>query len=212
MIKEPVFKEHFHVEVIPPDTVYLLTESGHTVLTGPLFALLAPLLDGYHTVEAIIDRLADQVTAAEVYYALMHMEDKGYINEANAPLSKEVAAFWNLIGIDARLAQSRLEHLCVACTAFGNVAVAPFASELATFNLQSGDTGQFGVALTDDYLQEALATYNQAALALQRPWLLVKPVGTINWIGPIFRPGKRRAALRHSLSLALLTLLQGRQH
>src|SRR6266480_7873524 len=52
------------------------------------------------------------------------------------------------------------------------------------------DTGQFGVALTDDYLQEALATYNQAALALQRPWLLVKPVGTINWIGPVFRPGK----------------------
>ncbi len=190
MIKEPAFKEHFHVEVIPPDTVYLLTEIGHTVLTGRLFALLAPLLDGYHTVKAIIDRLADQVTAAEVYYALMHMESKGYINEANVSLSGEVAAFWNLLGIDARLAQRRLEHLCVACKAFGNVAVAPFASELATFNLRSADTGQFGVVLTDDYLHEALATYNQAALALQRPWLLVKPVGTIIWIGPVFRPGK----------------------
>jgi hypothetical protein len=120
----------------------------------------------------------------------MHMESKGYINEANVSLSGEVAAFWNLLGIDARLAQRRLEHICVACKAFGNGATAPFASELATFNLQSGDTGQFGVALTDDYLHEALATYNQAALVLQRPWLLVKPVGTIIWIGPVFRPGK----------------------
>src|SRR5215472_11809675 len=190
MIKEPAFKEHFHVEVISPDAVYLLTESGHTVLTGRLFALLAPLLDGCHTVEAIIDQLEDQVTAAEVYYALMHMESKGYISEANTHRSKEVAAFWNLLGIDAGLAQSRLKRLRVACAAFGNIAVAPFASELATFNLQSGDTGQFGVVLTDDYLQEGLAAYNQAALASQRPWLLVKPVGTVIWIGPIFRPGK----------------------
>jgi hypothetical protein len=64
MIKEPAFKEHFHVAVIPPHAVYLLTERGHTVLTGRLFALLAPLLDGSHTVGAIIDALGDQVTAA----------------------------------------------------------------------------------------------------------------------------------------------------
>jgi oxazoline/thiazoline synthase len=87
MIKEPAFKEHFHVAVIPPHAVYLLTERGHTVLTGRLFALLAPLLDGSHTVGAIIDALGDQVTAAEVYYALMHLEDKGYIRNANVPLS-----------------------------------------------------------------------------------------------------------------------------
>lgn len=118
MIKEPAFKEHFHVAVIPPDAVYLLTERGHTVLTGRLFALLAPLLDGSHTVGAIIDALGDQVTAAEVYYALMHLEDKGYIRNANVPLSKEEAVFWNLLGIDAGLAKSRLERLCVVCTVY----------------------------------------------------------------------------------------------
>jgi ribosomal protein S12 methylthiotransferase accessory factor len=63
-------------------------------------------------------------------------------------------------------------------------------------------SGEFGVALTDDYLQDGLAEYNQTALELLRPWLLVKPVGAILWIGPVFRPGKTAcwACMAHRLS------------
>jgi oxazoline/thiazoline synthase len=42
--------------------------------------------------------------------------------------------------------------------------------------------------LTDDYLQPQLAEFNRQAVAAQVPWLLVKPFGSIVWLGPIFEP------------------------
>lgn len=64
------------------------------------------------------------------------------------------------------------------------------------------------IALTDDYLQPALADHNAAALASGTPWLIARPVGTVLWLGPVFVPGEtgcwqclaqRLAANRQSL-------------
>jgi ribosomal protein S12 methylthiotransferase accessory factor len=41
-----------------------------------------------------------------------------------------------------------------------------------------------------DYLSPELSAVNEAALAHGRPWALVKPVGRIVWVGPIFHPGQ----------------------
>lgn len=46
------------------------------------------------------------------------------------------------------------------------------------------------IVLTDNYLQEGLAEFNRQALKSGRSWMLVKPVGTTVWIGPLFVPGK----------------------
>jgi oxazoline/thiazoline synthase len=55
MLNKPVFKPHFRVETIEPSSVYLLSEHEHHVLSGRLYPLLAPLLDGRHDVDAIVD-------------------------------------------------------------------------------------------------------------------------------------------------------------
>ena len=44
------------------------------------------------------------------------------------------------------------------------------------------------VVLTDDYLRSELEQFNQKAIASGVPWMLVKPVGTKLWLGPIFEP------------------------
>ncbi|RPJ03112.1 MAG: adenylate cyclase, partial [Chloroflexi bacterium] len=44
------------------------------------------------------------------------------------------------------------------------------------------------VVVTDDYLRKDLAEFNEQAYASERPWMLVKPVGMVLWLGPIFRP------------------------
>src|SRR5262249_7889746 len=44
------------------------------------------------------------------------------------------------------------------------------------------------VVVADDYLRPELEAINHAALAAHRPWMLVKPVGMMLWIGPIFHP------------------------
>jgi ribosomal protein S12 methylthiotransferase accessory factor len=42
------------------------------------------------------------------------------------------------------------------------------------------------VVLVDDYLDPGLEQLNRDAFDQQRPWLLVRPIGTTTWIGPLF--------------------------
>lgn len=189
MIVKPKFKDHFHVEVAQPGVVYLLSEKGHFALSGRLYSILAPLLDGRHTVDEIVALASGQATATDVEYALTLLERKGYITEATDVLPSLAAAFWNLLGVDSAVAARRLQQTTVSVTAFGSVPKEQFISTLESLNIRVSDSGDLGVALSDDYLQVGLDAFNKEALQAQRPWLLVKPMGAVVWIGPIFRPG-----------------------
>ncbi|HAJ61096.1 MAG TPA: adenylate cyclase [Cyanobacteria bacterium UBA8543] len=190
MLIKPKFKEHFHVEVCQPKTVFLLSEKGHFVLKGRLYVFLAPLLNGRYTFDEIVEKLQGQASATEISYALTLLERKGYITQADDTLQSKAAAFWNLLDIDTQVATHRLEQTGVSVTAFGNVLTEPFISTLESLAIHVSDEGEFKLALTDDYLQVGLDNFNQNALLSSQPWLLIKPVGAVIWIGPIFQPGK----------------------
>jgi hypothetical protein len=189
-VHRPQFKPSLHVEVVDSEGVYLLSEQGHFVLIGELYCQLAPLLDGRHTVDDIVDALADTDSPARVYYALTLLEQRGYVVEGTADAPSERAAFWWGLGVDAAAAERRLADSAVALASFGGVSLEPFAAALAKLGVRVAEHGDFTVAQTDDYLQDGLAELNAAALAADRPWLLVKPVGAQLWIGPVFRPGQ----------------------
>ena len=74
MLKVPKFKSYFHVEVIPSVGVFLLSESDYYILTGELYEKLVPLINGDRSVDDIVATLGEQVSVAEIYYALMLME------------------------------------------------------------------------------------------------------------------------------------------
>jgi oxazoline/thiazoline synthase len=186
----PVFKPAFHVEVVNPDGVFLLSERSHFLLEGALYCRLAPLLDGDHTVDDIVDALADETPPAEVYYALGRLEKRGYVEHVDAAVSPERAAYWQALGLDVPVAERRLRETTVALVQFGAVPLEDFSAALTALNIRLGGDAALAVALTDDYLQEGLCDFNAAALRSGRPWLLVKPVGTLLWIGPVFRPGR----------------------
>ncbi len=189
MFKKPQFKPHFHVEAIEPNTVYLMSEKGHTALSGRIYVLLAPLLNGQHTVDEIVEQLKEHTSLFGIYHALTSMESQGYLTEATEQ-PNEVAAFWSLQGLDSRVAASKLQDTRVSVTAFGAVKTESFISALESLNIQVGDEGDFTVVLTDDYLQPGLDEFNSQALNNQKPWILVKPVGATIWIGPILVPGQ----------------------
>jgi ribosomal protein S12 methylthiotransferase accessory factor len=149
-----------------------------------------PLIDGHHTVDEIVAQLQEQVSAAELYYMLMLMEQKGYIVENDDNLSPAIAAFWDTLNIEPSTAIRRLQTTQIAVHRMGNVTIEPFLSTLESLHIQVSEVGEMEVVLTDDYLQEGLEAFNQKALHSQRPWMLIKPVGTVLWIGPIFQPGK----------------------
>ena len=79
----------------------------------------------------------------------------------------------------------------VAVKTFGsNLPSSEFKTTLESLHIQVAEEGDLDVVLTDDYLQDGLDTFNEKALHFSRPWMLVNPVGTIIWIGPIVVPGK----------------------
>src|SRR4051794_21076193 len=116
MIARPIFKRNCHVEVLPPDGVYLLSEGDPVLLKGALFCQLAPLLDGQHTVDAIVAALGGAVSAPQVYFALGFLERRGHIVEAD-DLPPARAAFWDALGVAGRQAERRLTETTVSIRA-----------------------------------------------------------------------------------------------
>src|SRR5688500_9301840 len=99
MLNRPKFKDCFHVEVADAATVFLLAEEGQWVLRGRLYAQLAGLLDGRHSVADVLDALDGSTPLAEVLYGLQVLEGKGYLAEGDDTVPPERAAFWQLLGV-----------------------------------------------------------------------------------------------------------------
>ncbi|MBZ8181372.1 TOMM precursor leader peptide-binding protein [Oscillatoria salina] len=190
MLKKPKFKNHFHVEVREPKLVYLLSEKGHFVLRGRLYVLLAPFLNGSYTIAEIVQQLQGKATAEEINYGLRLLQNKGYITEAEPNLPPSFASFWHLLDLDSSTTLNSLKSAQVTVTNISNIPTEPFIYALKSLNINLSEEGDLTVVLTDDYLQPELAIINQKALLSGKPWLLVKPVGAVLWIGPIFVPNQ----------------------
>ena len=186
MFEKPKFKPHFHVEIVPDeDVVYLLSEKGHHALRGFLYRVLAPLLDGTHGVSAIVEQLKGFASEERIRYALERLEHQGYLVDAAETLP-DAAAFWHLHGIDPRQATPAR----VAFYTFGQVQEHACVDQLKALGIHIDQASDLAVVFTDDYLQEGLWEFNQARLQARAPWLLVKPVGAVFWLGPLFVPGE----------------------
>lgn len=203
----PAFRPDFRIRTVAPDGLFLISEGQERALHGRHFVLLAPLIDGTRPIDDIIDALASQADAAELYFAYEHLRKSGLLVDARKPRDTS-AVYWSALGRDAGLAQGALAHTRVRVCAFG-VSGAPMAEALAALGFGglggSGAVSQTGgapetsdasdgnhsidVVLVDDYLRPELADFNIRAVAAGRSWMLVKPNGTQAWVGPLFKPG-----------------------
>jgi oxazoline/thiazoline synthase len=189
MFYKPMFKPNYHVRVVEPDLVYLLSEQGQCVLGGRLYALLAPFLNGRYTVYEIVQELNQEVSLFEVQNALVRLNSEGYLTDASAS-SPQVAAFWNSLGVESENALQKLQNSRVSVISYGKVGVEAFVQALESLSIQVGEGGEFTVVLTDNYLQLGLDEFNREAEETKKPWLLAKPIGTEIWLGPLFVPGQ----------------------
>jgi ribosomal protein S12 methylthiotransferase accessory factor len=191
----PRLKSYLEPVVGIDDGLLLLSEGRHAWLKAPVFAALAPLLDGAHEVEAIFDALARDFPPEQIVAALVHLRSAGYLaddvlTEADTAETRGVRAFWEQVGVPPSLARSRLERARVATLAIGNVELDGLTDLLERGGVKVGREGDITQVVTDDYLHPELAQWNERSLAAGKPWLLVKPVGIETWIGPLFVPGQ----------------------
>src|SRR5262245_28157899 len=117
----PQWKRCFRYEVVPSEGMILLSERGHFLLRGAAYLQLAPLLDGRHTVEELIECLRGQVSAAEIFYALHLLQRDGYVVHAAPSVPSEQAVFWDLLNVDPQDAVKRLQETPVSVVSFGAI-------------------------------------------------------------------------------------------
>lgn len=202
MLNKPKLKSCFRIEMVEPETVFILSERSSFLLQGRIYHLLAPFLNGDRTVDEIVEEVTPHLVSetapmgefisanADVYQALMLLEKKGYIVESDDELPSELTTFCETLKVDAKEANYRLQNTKVAVKSFGEFPTSEFISLLESLQIQVSDRADFTVVLTDDYLREELDAFNKFALESRHPWMAVKPAGTIAWIGPIFHPDK----------------------
>jgi ribosomal protein S12 methylthiotransferase accessory factor len=171
---------------MPGEGVLLLSDAGHAVLNGRLFERVASMIDGRKTTDEIVEALHGDVSAAEVYYAIAVLAQKGYVQETGRSIPAGTAVFWAVRGIDPEQASDRLVRTSVRVVTHGDNDPAPLKEMLESADVRVERDGQLQIVVTDDYLRGDLQAHNAEAIASGRRWMLVKPVGRQMLVGPAF--------------------------
>ncbi len=189
IIRVPGFKSHLRVRTVPPDLVFFVHESGYRVVQGRLLFLIANMIDGKKTVTDIVSRLKGKLSAIDVDCGLLLLQDEGYLADAGDRLSSGLDLFCDTLEVEPRLFARGIQTTTVQVLSFGHVPESRFVSILTGSGLQVTSPANFTIVLVDDYLCEELVEFNRNAVKNRDPWIIVKPVGSVLWIGPVFSPG-----------------------
>ena len=188
MIEKPKLKNCFRVEKVEGESVFLLSERGTILLSDTLYQKLIPLIDGTRSQEEIVAQLRNEIPDAYIYFALMELEQKGFLGQGEENLPPDLVLLCEYLNIKPEDAQKRLNSTRVTITTLGSANEGELREILAALHLQIGEPADLEIVLTDNYLHPELAQINQKHLQTSLPWLLVKPQGILLWIGPIFQP------------------------
>jgi oxazoline/thiazoline synthase len=202
MIQRPRLKLCFHQQIVPLTGVFLVSELRAFLLRGNAYCEIVPLLNGKRTLGELIELLQGRVSAAEVYYALELLAQKGYVVDGDVPIESErSAAFWEALGLGPDVVRRRLSETPVSIATFGSVSAEPLIAELTAIGVRIEPEGALQIALTDDYQRSGLDEIDRQCQKLGRPWMPLKPSGIQAWLGPLFIPGTAGcyACLEHRL-------------
>ena len=182
------FRHSLRAQVLPREGVLVSSEKGTFFLRGEVYAQLAPFLTGRYTASEIIAQLGSCMSQTTIGQALTHLKRKNYINFTAGDLPVEQLQYWDTLGIDTYRLSCDQTPWSVSVTSLGDIDHTPFLKTLADLNIQESTESDFRVVFTPDYLHEELHGINQETFNRQQPWLIVKPVGTELWLGPLFQP------------------------
>lgn len=191
-IVTPAFKAHLRPAPIPGDGALLLSETGAHVLRGRLYAAVVPWIDGRRSAADIVAALSPTLGAAQVWYALMRLEQAGHLVEAQPDAPSGAAAFWSALGRDPQAALAALRDTRVRVCAVDAPLAERFGAALRDCGVTvaaDGSAADLVVVLASNYLSNDLLPLCEAAFAEGARLLLVRPCGIEIWIGPLLAPG-----------------------
>jgi oxazoline/thiazoline synthase len=159
-------------------------------LSGPIMEAVSALVDGKRSADEIARSLAARFRPEDVYYALVMMEQSRMIYDAAANCDGGDLFLWNYLGVDLPHAKAALDKIRVRVLVTKDLQPGPFVDAVRCFGLKvTEEDGDFTLVFARDYLAPELAEVNRSALQSGRPWMLAKPDGIVQRLGPIFHVG-----------------------
>jgi ribosomal protein S12 methylthiotransferase accessory factor len=190
MLSRPRIKRCFTAIVIEPALLFLMSEHTELVFQGEAYVALTPLLDGRRSLSEVLSGAAPHADLASLFGALANLERKGALVEGESLPDDGTAAFWECLGAEADRVRETLAQSSIAVQALAGLSLTPLHQTLTAAGLRVAEDGALRLVVVGDYLSPELAAVNETALADGRSWALVKPVGSVVWVGPIFQPGE----------------------
>jgi ribosomal protein S12 methylthiotransferase accessory factor len=188
MLARPRIKSCYAVSVIEPAILFVMSEHTELVFQGEAFAALAGLLDGRRTMGEVVAAASARAPLPSLFAALAQLEAKQVLAEGEPIEDERAAAFWDALGATpGRVAEALASGIDVRAVGAPDE---PLRRALASAGVRVAGDAAMPLLSVDDYLNPALEAVNREAIETRRPWALVKPVGVVVWVGPIFRPGE----------------------
>ena len=186
-IERPVLTPHLDFCPVDERQTLLLSESFNTLLRGPVYRDLLPLLDG-RPQDDIVAALAGAHAAADVRAALTGLASRGYAVSGEHSLDRGRAAHWSSLGASPHRAERRLAAATVAVEGDDGA----LSRRLEAMGVApSRDRPTLSVFVCADYLDTRCEAINRRHLVSGTPWMLVRPKGLQPLFGPVFRPADR---------------------
>ncbi|MDE0539538.1 MAG: TOMM precursor leader peptide-binding protein [Rhodospirillales bacterium] len=184
LIERPVLAPHLDFYPVDEDQTLLVSETFNTLLRGPVYGDLLPLLDG-RPADDLAAALAGAHVSADVHNALAGLASRGYAVSGDHSMDRGRAAYWSSLGASPRWAEQRLAEARVVVDGDGGLLSQPLEAMGIAVN---NDGPTLSVVVCADYLDEGLDSINRRHLGSGAPWMPVRPKGMAPLFGPVFRP------------------------
>ncbi|MGE5243237.1 MAG: TOMM precursor leader peptide-binding protein [Betaproteobacteria bacterium] len=186
----PLRNPHASVHILSGDLVLVIDEDGARPISGRLGPLILPLVDGCRSVLDISDALEGQATIADVDVGVTELVEEGVLLTSEAARASDSAEPFAASEPDK--APPRATASLVAIGGVSRAAVELFAAGMrrAGVAVDAAMAAAPRVILVDDYLSDELDAVNRESLRAGTSWLLVKPLGFVPWVGPMFDPAR----------------------
>src|SRR5215216_3196811 len=110
----PRFKSCVQPIVSSDGGLLLLSEGRQAWIPDPVYAAVAPLLDGAHEVDTIFAALSESYPVEQVFAALDRLRMSGYLAEEATVDARPATAFWEHVGVPPSVARSRLHATSIS--------------------------------------------------------------------------------------------------
>ncbi|MDQ2850684.1 MAG: TOMM precursor leader peptide-binding protein [Actinomycetota bacterium] len=189
------------LRVVPGDGVYVLRGEDTVLLRGAAYEAVAPLINGRRTSDDVVDALDGTLPAAQVYFAIQRMQQRGILVPTATQEKRVERAWWLELGADPGAAVDAMRSTVQICATEGvdpetvdaaaNCLEAAGLQVLTSRHLPTLELGSPDILLVfaGDYTDTDLATVNRICLAAHVTWFLVWPGARRLWLGPLFRDG-----------------------